>query len=200
MAYMNRVKREIKSLEKAGGIVTPEIVYDYARSKPGSALHEYLKEKEVWDKDKAQHHYAITVCRELIRRIRIVEENQEYVVRVKTPQYIRNPDAEHNEASYINVDVLRNNKDKLRESLIPYVERGIANLQTAMYLSEDTGCTEYLKKGIQALNDLVKKIQENKGKAVKKVRPTVAQLRKLHSLPKHIRIKDGNIVGDDATL
>jgi len=158
--YMQRVRREIASLEK-NGVVTPEQILEFGKKKPGSAVHSYLNDKEVWDKDKAQHNYGVIVCRELLRKIKVVEETEEYVVKINTPQYVRNPDAEGNEQSYINIGHLRKTPDKLRNSLIPYISRALSNLQTATYLSEGTGCTEYLEEAIAFINETIDKIREH---------------------------------------
>jgi hypothetical protein len=154
-----KLRKEIQDLEnKHNGEITAEIVFE-ASKKAGTALYKYLDTKDVWDKDKAQQHYGVQVCRELIRRVKIVEETDEYSVRIRIPQYVRNPDAEHLVQSMININALKSDKNRLREVLIPYVQRAASNIQTAIHLSDDTGCTEMLEEVRDALHDVIEKIR-----------------------------------------
>jgi hypothetical protein len=163
-----KLKKEIKDLEdKKSGEIDAETLYEAAK-KPGTALHEHGKRYGVWDKDKAQHHWGVTVFGRLFTQWRVEVETTEIDV-VWRPQYVRNPAKEYHDKGMVSFDKLRTDKDLQRDALIPYLQRAIGNLETGLALSEGLNYDEDFSSLITGAKELIAKIKKSpKGRKPKK--------------------------------
>lgn len=163
----DKIREEISELERNGKF-TDNDIYEAAKVR-GTALHEYFRQREVWDKDKAQHRWGLVVAAELRRKIKVIQETEYYEVRV--PQYIRDPSKGPHEQGVINVEVLRRNENQFKEALIPYIQRARANIQTALALSQgldDPKISECLEEAMKYLNDQVIEVIKKRPPAKRK--------------------------------
>jgi hypothetical protein len=108
-AQWEQVKVELEKLAiQHGGRLTPELVVEWARANPDSALYQYF----TWDVERAAYERWLDQARELIRRVRVevqVEDKTYYV-----SAYVRDPNAEPREQGYVSLSVLQRDPDQAR--------------------------------------------------------------------------------------
>lgn len=86
----------IKSLEDRRGRLTPEQIVNEARAKD-SPIHHFF----TWDDSEAAEKWRIEEARELLKRIKIVVQIEERIIR--TVAYVHDPQQDTNRAGYVTV-------------------------------------------------------------------------------------------------
>ena len=99
---MNPVRKELERLARNGRL-TPENVVLAAES-PESPLHQYF----TWDNDTAAHKCRLEEARTLIRRVKVIVTVKKNTVVV--PAYVHDPELEGNEAGYVSIKTVKDEK------------------------------------------------------------------------------------------
>lgn len=116
--------------------ITPKMVVDDARN-PESPLHDLFD----WDDAVAAERWRITQARVVLRRVSLVIVVQD--LEVRTPMFVRNPDAPVHEQSYIEVKSLEHDPARARRVItmefarMESALRRMRTLATALDLLDD---------------------------------------------------------------
>lgn len=117
----------LQSLERAGGILTPDDVVADAKLKT-SPIHDLFD----WDKSKAAHQWFLECAREIIRSVRV--QVTTIVFETRPQGYTRDPDA-NGKQGYRSFEALKRDPDAARRSLCDEIERISGALSRARSLS-----------------------------------------------------------------
>jgi hypothetical protein len=137
-----KIQTVIKEMEKAGRL-TPRNVVNEAR-KPKSPLHSWFKQRGAWDDKHAAQKYREILARELIRTFSVTVTTT--TLRLRAPQYVRDPHSPPREQGYVAVTRVRNDTDRTREVLVEEFKRAGAamtrakSLAAAFNLENDIEC------------------------------------------------------------
>ena len=121
------------------GRVTPEMVLTDAQE-PDSPFHDMLD----WDNEKAAHSWRLNQCRIIIRSVRYVA-HVSVDREVRSPRYIRDPEAEAGTQGYRDIVSIKTQKDVSREALQVEIDRIMAMLIRASAIAEVLGLMKDLE-------------------------------------------------------
>jgi len=127
MKKLEKIREHLRSLE-VSGILTPDNVVADAR-RPESPIHSYF----TWDVQKAAEEHWLDQARTLIRNVTVNVTVQNVVLR--TPFYIPDPTKPDNAQGYTNLDVLRQNPNSAKQSLLAECERAAGVLRRARLIA-----------------------------------------------------------------
>ena len=119
----------LQEIEKQHGKVTADLVVDAARD-PDHPWHDRID----WDNETAGQRWRLMQARALIRSVRYERRTETRII--AAPAYIRDPDAEANEQSYVSVALLRDDHERARSALIAEFARVASALRRARELAD----------------------------------------------------------------
>jgi hypothetical protein len=112
--------------------LTPEAVVDDARD-PGSPLHASFE----WDDSEAARKYRLDQARTVIRAFHIVRIPSEEIVRV--PLFVRDPRQPGNQAGYVHVDAIRDDRILALKTMRREIVAALAIVHRVKALGEELG-------------------------------------------------------------
>ena len=121
----------LRTLEREGGRISPSDVVDDAKHK-SSPLHGLFE----WSKSLAAEKYWLVQAREILGAAKVLVETETYTTR--GPVYVRDTSAGGGQG-YQRVEVMRDDPDQARESLIYTLGVASGHLRRAYDLAEPLG-------------------------------------------------------------
>ncbi len=149
---MQAAREEVVRLSQAnGGVISPRDLTEAARD-PESPLHPCYN----WDVDEAAMAHWDEVSRRLIRscRIEFTVDNK----RVEAVAYVKDPDSQ--EAQYIEVERVRSDVDKKRETLLAEYRRISGMVQRTRALARYFDATEEVDELLGQLQEFQVKLEQ----------------------------------------
>jgi len=143
----------LTELQDANGRLTPEAVVTDARD-PQSPLHELFN----WDVEKAAEGFWLDRARSIIRSVEVVIKTHRTVVR--TPYYVRDPEAEQKEQGYVSITKVRSEPDLARDVLVAEFSRAADILRRAHEVSKALELEERVSEILEGVMDLRNEIME----------------------------------------
>jgi hypothetical protein len=119
--------------EQNDGNVTPDMVWQFAKSHKRSALYKHPSFKG-WDANKSAIEYWRQAARQLISRVRREVTYEESPLRHIA--FVRDPDVEAGEQGYITVEKARSNKEQSKAILAMELNRVTSALGRAKVVAE----------------------------------------------------------------
>jgi hypothetical protein len=132
-----KVEDALRELERDGRLIPSEVV-DSARD-PDSPLHSHFE----WDNDEAAEKYRLSQARTLIRTVKLMVTVHE--VPVSVPYYVRDPEADAQQAGYRSVISLRREEDTARAAIVDAMKRVSNAVRHAKQLAAVLGVADDLE-------------------------------------------------------
>jgi len=143
----------LTDLQDVNGRITPEAVVTDARD-PKSPLHELFN----WDVQKAAEGFWLDRARSIIRSVEVVIKTHRTVVR--TPYYVRDPEAERREQGYVAITTVRNEPELARGVLIAEFSRAADILRRAHEVARALELEEEVDKLLSGVVELRNQVME----------------------------------------
>jgi len=134
----------LRELEEKHGRLVKEDVVEAAKNKK-HVLHDYFE----WDDTVAGHLYRLEQAAQLIREVKIEVEIEDCVV--IAPFYVKDPDPNRDQASYVVLSRERQNNDNARRIIEDELDRIEAALRRARAVAAVLDLTDDLDRMVEAL-------------------------------------------------
>lgn len=143
MSSMKTRARCIKALEDKFGRITAEKLVEAARDRR-HPMHEDFP----WDDKQAAHERRVDIARRILNSTRV--EVTHSTKTISTVGYIRDPDADPGVQGYVNVTVLRTDREASEEALMAEVTRITSMYERARELAAALDLEDELETALQA--------------------------------------------------
>lgn len=147
-----KITERLRELEQENGRLLPLDVVNAARD-PDSPLHSHFE----WNDSDAAEKYRLMQARTLIRSVRI-----EITVRdvpLSCVGYIRDPEADANEAGYRNIVKLRDEEDVARAAIVDEMKRVSNAIRRAKIVAAVLGLIDDIEQIDRLARDVVARVE-----------------------------------------
>lgn len=148
------VKARLAMLENERGQLTPTIVVEDAKRKE-SPLHDLFD----WNVKEAAEKWWLEQARTIIRSVKVVITDEH--ITVKTPHYVRDPNAKGKEQGYVSVAQLQRDPVAARESLVLECGRAESAMARARGLAKVLNLEDEVDLIITRVSGLREKVEES---------------------------------------
>lgn len=151
MTRREEIEARLQEILEAEGEVTPDLVIEDARDEE-SPLHGEFE----WDVEKAAMEAWRATARRLIRSVSLVVNTE--AVYLAVPRYVRNPDAETREQSYVSTSELRTDRDRAWAALSRAIDAADAMIRRAEKVAVAVGLADEVRLVATALEQVKQKV------------------------------------------
>jgi hypothetical protein len=156
MRVSQAVRDHLKFLEVNGRLTPDRVVEDAKRE--DSPLHPYFE----WDLQKAASEHWRDQARELIRTVQVKVIINDYSI--KAPYYVPDPSrASGREQGYTSIEMLRQDPNMAKQSLLSECERAAGGLRRARIIAASLGLEEHIDAILAHITGVRQRLDEGNG-------------------------------------